>query len=281
LINYSDIIAMSTSSYAGYSLPVALEHIASCGFKQVEIAAISGQVEHVSDDKFNEKNANRITQYLNDLDLKNTAFSGHIFLSDLDAVEKFKPRMDFTKLIGASIINTKAGQPEQKKQFYKNIEDLVTYAEKIKINIGLETSNDIIKNGKNALEVIKYISSPNLILTYDCGNVFVTSDGKIDPAVEFQDIFLDIGHIHIKEVIREGERWRMTTVGQGEVNYKKIFSVMRNNRKIVSTTIELPFCIKMHEWKGIEIIRKPKKLKEIDQILKNSLIYVKSHLLAP
>lgn len=53
--DYKKIIAISTSSYAGYSLPVALEHIMNIGFKQVEIAATSGQVEHVSPNDFNEK----------------------------------------------------------------------------------------------------------------------------------------------------------------------------------------------------------------------------------
>lgn len=278
LARYSDIIAMSTSSYAGYSLPIALEHIAKCGFNQVEIAATSGQVEHVSKSDFNEKGANRITQYLRDSGLKNTAFSGHIFLSGHDAVERFKPRMDFAKMIGTSIINTKAGPPEQKDQFYKNVEELIEYAEKIKIKIGLETSNDIIKDGQDGLEIIKYLSSPYLVLTYDCGNVLVASGGKVDPAIEFEKIFLDIGHIHIKEVIPSGDSWKMTTVGLGAVNYEKIFAVMCQNKKIISTTIELPFCITMHEWKEVEIVSEYKKLAEIDQILKDSLNYVKSHL---
>lgn len=278
MINYSDIIAMSTSAYAGYSLQAALEHIASCGFKQVEIAATSGQVEHVSENNFNEKGANKIVQYLKNIGLKNNAFSGHIFISDHDAVERFKLRMDFAKAIGTSIINTKAGSVEQKDQFYRNVEELIKYAEEIKIKIGLETSNDIIKNGTDGLEIIKYFSSPYLVLTYDCGNAFVASGGKIDPADEFEKIFTDIGHIHIKEVIQEGDMWIMAAVGQGAVNYKKIFNIMRQNKKIISTTIELPFCIKMHEWKEVKIINEYKKLDKIDKMLKDSLNYVRSHL---
>lgn len=277
MTKYSDIIAVSTSSYAGYSLPVALEHIAKCGFKQVEIAATSGQVEHVSEGDFNEKGANRIIQHLRDAGLRNTAFSGHIFLSDHDAVERFEPRMDFAKAIGASIINTKAGPVGQKDQFYRNVEDLIKYADKINIKIGLETSNDMIKNAQDALKIIRYFSCPYLVLTYDCGNIFVAGGGKIDPAIEFDRIFMDIDHVHIKEVTREGNMWVMTTVGQGTINYEKIFKVMRQNKKIISISIELPFCIKMHE-KKVEILEGYRQLDEIDRILKDSLNYVRNRL---
>lgn len=278
MVDYSEIIAMSTSSYAGYPLLIALEHIAFIGIKQVEIAAISGQIEHVSNSDFHEKGASRINQYLKNLGLKTTAFSGHIFLSDSNATTKFRPRMDFAKYIGASIINTKAGPPRLKAQLYRNIEKLLEYAEKIKIKIGLETSNDIIKNGQDALKIIEYFSSPYLILTYDFGNVLVASGGSIDPAIEFEKILPKIGHIHIKEVIKDGDWWKITTVGSGAINYKKVLTIMRKIKEPISMTIELPFCIKMHEWKQVEINGKYKKLNEIDQILKESLNYIISQL---
>ena len=52
---YNELIAASTSSYANYSLPVALEHIAKIGYKQVEIAAIVNLVEHIKQEDLTEK----------------------------------------------------------------------------------------------------------------------------------------------------------------------------------------------------------------------------------
>lgn len=275
--DYKEIIAISTSSYAGYSLPVALEHILKIGFKQVEIAATSGQVEHVSSNDFNEKGANRINQLLEQNGLSNTAFSGHIFISNKNAVDVFKPRMEFTKAIGAKIINTKAGPISEIKSFYKNLEKLVEFAEEIKIKIGLETSADIVHDGVSGLDVIEKFSSDFLVLTYDCGNVFVNSGGRVDPAVEFEKISDLIGHIHLKDVLKENgtdDFWKMCAVGDGMVNYDQILKHLRQLKNPISTTIELPFCIKMHESGKVKILSDYMQLFEIDKILKKSYRYV-------
>ena len=277
--DYKEIIAISTSSYAGYSLPVALEHIMKIGFKQVEIAATSGQVEHLSPNDFNEKGANRINQLLEQNGLSNTAFSGHIFITNKNAVDVFKPRMEFTKAIGAKIINTKAGSISEIKSFYKNLKKLVEFAEEIKLKIGLETnagSEDIVHDGISGLGVIEKFSSDFLVLTYDCGNVFVNSGGRVDTAVEFEKILDLIGHIHLKDVLKENgtDFWKMCVIGDGILNYDQILKHLRQLKNPISTTIELPFCIKMHESGKVKILSDYMQLFEIDKILKKSYNYV-------
>jgi len=276
LPDYKEIIAISTSSYAGYSLPVALEHIMKIGFKQVEIAATSGQVEHVSSNDFNEKGANRVNQLLEQNGLSNTAFSGHIFISNKNAVDVFKPRMEFTKAIGAKIINTKAGPISEIKSFYKNLEKLVKFAEEIKIKIGLETSADIVHDGASGLDIIEKFSSDFLILTYDCGNVFVNSGGRVDPAIEFEKNVDLFGHVHLKDVLKDNgtDFWKMCAVGDGMVNYDQILKYLQLLKNPISTTIELPFCIKMHQSGKVKILSDYMPLFEIDKILNKSYHYV-------
>lgn len=62
----------------------------------------------------------RINQLLEQNGLSNTAFSGHIFISNKNTVDIFKPRMEFAKAIGAKIINTKAGPISEIKSIYEN-----------------------------------------------------------------------------------------------------------------------------------------------------------------
>jgi len=62
---YNGVIAASTSSYSNYSLPVALEHIAKIGYKQVEIAAIVNLAEHIRQEDLTKKQANKVRNLLN------------------------------------------------------------------------------------------------------------------------------------------------------------------------------------------------------------------------
>lgn len=222
------------------------------------------------------RGANRINQLLGQNGLSNTAFSGHILISNINAVDIFKPRMEFTKAIGAKIINTKAGPISEIKSFYKNLEKLIEFAEEIKIKIGLETSADIVHDVASGLDIIKKFSSDFLILTYDCGNVFVNFGGNVDPAVEFEKNVDLFGHVHLKDVLKENGTnfWKMCAVGDGMVNYGQILKYLQLLKNPISTTIELPFCIKMHESGKVKISGDYMQLFEIDKILKKSYHYV-------
>ena len=275
---YNELIAASTSSYANYSLPVALEHVAKIGYKQVEIAAIVNLVEHIKQEDLTEKQANRVLNLLNQNGLKTTALSAHLPLTGKDAVTKFKLRMDFAKSIGASIANTNAGPVSQIASFLKNMEELVSYAEEIKIMIGLETHGDIINHGKSAVQVIKQFESKQVILNYDFANVFTNSFGKVDPADDFNDIIDLVGHMHIKDITKRNNFYYMCTIGEGLINYNKILNIVKQSHKTIPVTIEIPLCLKLNKNAKAIVMDKIIKLDLVDEILENSLKYVRKNL---
>jgi len=275
---YNELIAASTSSYANYSLPVALEHIAKIGYKQVEIAAIVNLVEHIKQEDLTEKQANRVRNLLNQNGLKTTALSAHLPLSQKDAVTKFKLRMDFAKSIGASIANTNAGPVSQIASFLKNMEELVSYAEEIKIMIGLETHGDIINHGKSAVQAIKQFASKQIILNYDFANVFTNSFGKVDPADDFNNIADLVGHMHIKDIIKRNNFYYMCTIGEGLINYNKILNIVRQLHKPIHITIEIPLCLELNKDAKAKVMDKIIKLDLVDEVLGNSLKYVRKNL---
>ncbi len=275
---YSNLIAASTSSYASYSLPVALEHIAKIGYNQVEIAAIVNLIEHIKQENLTEKKVNRVYYLLKRNGLKTIAFSAHLSLSQKDAVSKFKPRMDFAKAIGASIINTNAGPVSQLTSFLQNMEELVKYAEEIDISIGLETHGDIINYGMSAVQTVKQFGSKRVILNYDFGNVFTSSVAKIDPANDFNNIANLVGHIHLKDIIKRNNFWYMCTIGDGLINYSKILNRIKKLPKPIPVTIEIPLCLKLNKNAEPIVIDKIIKLDLIDKVLRNSLSYVRKKL---
>ncbi|MGE5604357.1 MAG: sugar phosphate isomerase/epimerase family protein [Bacteroidota bacterium] len=275
---YLELLAANTSAYGGYDLNVALEHIASLGYKRVEIAAIYGLTEHISQEQLTSKEALKVKTIMNQNGLKNTAFSAHLFLNRPDAVELFLPRMDFAKEIGASIINTKAGAPSGLDQFLRNMEQLIRHAEKIDIIIGLETHGDIVDYGKSAVEAVQRFRTDRVILNYDFGNVLINSRGKVDPAADFESITDQVGHLHLKDAVKENNRWRWTSIGQGTIDYQGIFAGIKRLPNPLPLTVDLPLSIVLNDNAEAKPVQDLLSLAEIDAIMKDSFQYIKSNL---
>lgn len=275
---YLELLAANTSAYGGYGLAVALEHIASLGYKKVEIAAMFGLIEHITQDQFTPKEAARVKTLMNQNGLKSTAFSAHLFLNRPDAVELFLPRMDFAKEIGASIINTKAGAPSGLEQFFRNMEQLIKHAEKIDIIIGLETHGDIVNHGSAAVQAVRYFRTNRVILNYDFGNVLINSRGKVDPAADFEAITDQVGHLHLKDAVKENNRWRWTSIGQGAIDYQGIFAGIKRLPDPLPLTVDLPLSIVLNENAEAKPVDHFLSLAEIDAIMKDSFQYINRYL---
>lgn len=277
MTKYKDNIAVSTSIYNGYSLDVAFKHISELGFKKVEIAAIDGLLEHVTQDEMTGQKAFEVNSLLDKYNLANTAFSAHIMLADENAVEKFKPRMKFASLIGASIINTKAGPVSNFTTFKENMEKLIEYAEKLDIAIGLENNGDIISHGPSIVELINEFKTDRVLLNYDYGNVYTNSSGKIDPAKDFIDLSHHVGHIHFKDIMEKGDFFYHCAIGEGLIDFDSILKELKNIG-MIPATIELPVMLKVTKEGQANLIDENFSLEYINNILNKSMNYIMRYL---
>lgn len=275
---YLELLAANTSAYGGYDLPTALEHIASLGYERVEIAAMYGLIEHISQDRLTLQEAAKVKIIMNQNGLRSTAFSAHLFLNRPDAVELFLPRMDFAKEIGASIINTKAGAPSELNQFLRNMEELIHHAEKIDIKIGLETHGDIVNHGKSAVAAVQRFQTDRVILNYDFGNVLINSREKTDPAVDFKSVIDYVGHLHLKDAVKKNNSWRWTSIGQGTINYQEILTGIKKLPNPLPLTVDLPLSIILNDDAQAKPAEHLLSLEEIDIIMKDSLQFITRYL---
>ena len=268
--------AANTSAYAGYDLEVAVAHIAAIGYRRVEIAAMVGIVEHVTQDRLTMEEAKRIRGLLREHGLETVAFSAHLFLAQEGAAELFLPRLEFAKELGAEIVNTKAGDPACMSTFLRNMEVLLARAEKLGIKIGLETHGDIVTHGRAAVEAVARFRNPHLILNYDFGNVLVNSRGTVDPAEDFAAIAAEVGHLHFKDVLLTEDGWQMVAIGAGMIDFEKVFATMRRLPRAVPATVDLPLGIVLTREAQVRLLEAPRSLAEIDGILRASLEFIET-----
>jgi len=270
------IIAISTTAYDGYSIEVALEQISTLDCKYVEPAAITGIIEHIKPENFNDNYVLYLKNILHKYDLASISFSGHVNLTDEDIIPVFKKRMDFAKKIGAEIINTNAGPKEKSVIFYRNIATIAKYAKDLDITVALEPHGDIINSGKESKQVIERIESNYIKINYDFANVLYYSDGKIRPEDDFRYILEYTAHLHIKDILLSGDVWSFTQIGQGIINYERVFETLKNGKYEVPMSVELPLRL---SGKGDNSLQKSAtipQIKEINRIVKGSLEYIKT-----
>lgn len=275
---YTELLAVNTSAYGGYDLGTALEQIAALGYQRVEIAAMYGLVEHITQEQFTTERAREVKTMMNLNGLKSTAFSAHLYLNRPDAVELFLPRMDFAKAIGASIINTKAGAPSGLNQFLRNMEQLLRHAEDIGLVIGLETHGDIVDYGTAAVEAVRRFPSDLVLLNYDFGNVLVNSRGVVDPAADFKAIQDAVGHLHLKDAVLADGIWQWTAIGQGTIDYPSVFAEMKKLARPIPLTVDLPLSLCQKNGAPAAPREVVMGLEEIARIIGDSRRYVLKYL---
>ena len=144
--------------------------------------------------------------------------------------------------------------------------------------IGLETHGDIINHGKSAVQAIKQFASKQVILNYDFANVFTNSFGKVNPADDFNNISDLVGHMHIKDIIKRNNFYYMCKIGEGLINYNEILNIVKQLHKQIPITIEIPLCLELNKNAKAKVMDKIIKLDFIDEVLGNSLKYVRKNL---
>jgi len=271
---YAELLAANTSAYGGYALSTALEHIAALGYRRVEIAAMYGLVEHITQEQLTTKHAAEVKSMMKQNGLKSTAFSAHLYLNRSDAVDLFLPRMDFAKVIGASIINTKAGAPSGLDQFLHNMEKLIRHAEDIDLRIGLETHGDIVDYGSAAVEAVRRFPTDLVLLNYDFGNVLINSRGTVDPAADFNKIQEAVGHLHLKDAAKVDGMWQWTAIGQGSIDYSPVWAGIKQLSAPLPLTVDLPLSLAQKDGAPAQPRTDLLHLAEIDRIMGDSRHFI-------
>lgn len=271
----SQIISVSTITYDGYDLETTLKNISGIGQKYVELDAIEGLSEHIkSTDLQDSVFEKKVNDMMGQFNLASIAFSGHTDLSKEEAVSIFEKKMRFAKNLGTKIINTFAGPLERIDFFYKNIKFIDKLARSMDLIVALETHGDIISD-KSSINVIEKINSENVKINYDFVNTFHTAKGKIDLEEDFKSMLPYIVHLHIKDTVLEEDTWHFTQIGKGIIDYRGIFKILKELHHKIPMSIELPLRLEMREDRFAQKTKSPLEVKQINEIVSDSLSYVR------
>jgi sugar phosphate isomerase/epimerase len=273
------VVSISTAAFDGYDFHTAFEEIARLGVRTVEFAFIQGYTDPFSEDYFSDRNSRSLISLLKDYGLACFAFSAHLDLSRAGIVPIFKRRMDFATSLGSKIIITNAAPSDKKELFFESVDDLIHHAESLGLTIGLENpgdgSDNLVNSAKEGAILIRKIGSKFLKMNYDLGNLLSHLQGRIRPEDDFLEGLDAIVHLHIKDVQRSDLGWEFTAIGDGEIDYARVFEVLKDWHLLYPISLEVPLRISRNTNASPRRKKEPVPLATIRATLEQSVRFAR------
>lgn len=278
----NNLVLISTAAFDGYKVSTAIKEIAAVGADGVELAFIEGYTEPFTEEDFNQEHADKITSCLVTYNIPCRSFSAHMDLTKENAVEIFKRRMLFARMLGADTIITNAAPVDKKNEFAVNIIQLSQAAKDIGIKIGLENPGDgkanVIDTAQQAGPFIDEMALDSVRLNYDFGNLISHCFENVKPEVDFLYARKQTCHYHLKDVDRRNGCWGFTAIGEGMIDYRQIISAIAHDPRPLPVSLEIP--LRLQRAADASPIRADKRvdLDYIRTILKRSMSFVREAL---
>lgn len=236
--------SLGTNLCLGYTLEEALGLVKQSGFEYAELSSIVNMCEHIDPKKINDEYIAEVRELLNKTGIKCHAVSGHVDLTIKEQFEDFLKKIEFAGKIGARIINTNSGPVERIDIFHKNMVKIIETAEHYNVIIGLESHGDIISTAKDSMHIFKRYNHPLVRFNYDTGNTLFYCNGniKVEEDIKYGLEYMD--HIHLKDIHIEGNKVEYRPIGKGDVNFEKVFEVLKSLGKPIPCGLEIPTHVK-------------------------------------
>ncbi|MEH7304627.1 sugar phosphate isomerase/epimerase family protein [Neobacillus drentensis] len=170
-------------------------------------------------------------------------------------IDRFKEHLRFARDFGCSIVGTETGNVNaeivyteenfREKPFMEVVEsvsELVKEAEKFGVIVGVEAGvNHPIYSVQTMKCLLDIIDSHNLQVIFDPVNL-LSIDNYINQEEIFEEAFELLGDrmviFHAKDFIVEGSSLIQVPVGQGLLNYDKLFALIKHKKPFINILIE-------------------------------------------
>ena len=231
-------LAGHTNTYHSYSFDEALHGIAEAGFGGVELTAVPGWTEHVW---LNEQDQTR--QKLDEFGLTALSLSAHSDLTTRDGLDHGITALRWAADFGIPIVNTAIGghasKAESERAFLANIGELAEVAEEVGVIVALEIHGEIMATGVKTLPLLEKVESDAVKVNYDTANVELYSG--VRAVDDLAAIVPYLAHVHLKDTTGGKGNWDFPAIGEGTVDFVRIFEILEEGCYTGPFSVELEF----------------------------------------
>lgn len=264
------IIAVNSNCYHRYTIEDAIAGIKAAGFRYIELTATKGWTEHVFPDQTFEKLL-AVKEMLLDAGITPFAMSGHCNLTDKARIGDFIKNMKLAEFFGCEYIVSSIGEAHIKNysegdndEVIESVKALVLKLEECGLKLVLETHGYAHATGAAIADIVRGVGSDRVMINYDTANVIFY--GGVDPCEDLARCISDVGYIHLKEKAGEKNEWSFPALGEGYVDFPRIFDMLDKCNNACPFSIEIEFT-----QNG------PKDLSEVNDAVRKSADYLRAH----
>ena len=230
-----------------FSLGRALAGIRSAGMKYVELASVPGYCEHFMPEEMDATDAFALRNEVEAAGLVPGVANIAADLTTETGIDRLVKSIELAPAMGLELLVTHIEQTETAegaKAFFRRIDRVANTAAKHSVRVALETHGGLCTTGRDSIDLVKQLGSPQLGVAYDTANVIYW--GGVRPESDLASIADDIAqsvfHFHLKDkanmTLRE---YVFPTFGEGIVDFGKVLAVIRESgyRGFLTLEVEL------------------------------------------
>ncbi len=248
-------LGCNTVLFTTQHLQGALERVAWCGFKEVELAAIPGMCEHIVPER---DDAQEIKRQLEEAGLRAVAIEAAMNLTVSENIPRFLSVLRFAALLGVEVVNTgnggKSDDLESERAVYKAIRELAPRAHELGVKIGIKAHvNQAIYNTASALRALDAIPVEGWGINYDASHLYRVGDDVVQAA---QRLGQRIVSVHIRDTLE-----RIIPIGppqtqipgRGSIDLQAVLRAFQALEYKGPINLEVIGGAKLQDWQAVAI----------------------------
>lgn len=240
-----NVICLNSNTYHGYELEDAIRGARDAGVHFMEIAAVRGYTEHARWD-MSEAEINHVRALLRENDIELLGMCGHSNIMTAEGREQFRHNLDLAVRLGVSYVVTGTGDTHDDQDVIENDTELVAVirglaadAAERGLQLAVETHGNNYGTGVQVKGLVDKVGAENFGINYDTANVIFY--GGVQP---YEDLALSADRvigIHLKEKAGKTFEWNFPAIGDGHIDFDRVFDILRDTGCAAPLSIEIEF----------------------------------------
>ncbi|HLH80459.1 MAG TPA: sugar phosphate isomerase/epimerase, partial [Chthonomonas sp.] len=175
-------LGCSTLLYGGFPVEVALEHISRAGYRAIELAAIPGMGDHLSQEVYQSPTLlKELSRKIADSGLTLESIGASTNLLNPDARQRFIRLMEVGGVLGAPAITTGSGGVSDDEESFKTVVNLLNELSRVVRETGVKISikphvNCAVYSTRTALRLMEHVDPNYIGLNVDASHLWRTPE---------------------------------------------------------------------------------------------------------